>query len=111
MNNLKRLPSHGKIHLIIGMLKEKDHTGFLSKFINIIDHWHTLTLATPRGSKSIVLKEKLLKLGVTAPISEHTNIASAFAQAGTHLQSNDSIVVTGSFIAVGEAMQYLQCAK
>lgn len=111
MNNLKRLSGQGKIHLIIGMLKDKDHTGFLSKLINITDYWYTLTISTPRGIKNSVLKKKLLDLGVTVPISEHVSIADAFSQVETNFQLNDNIVVTGSFISVGEAMKYLQCVK
>lgn len=111
MNNLKRLPSQGKIHLIIGMLKEKDHAGFLSRLIDITDYWYTLTISTPRGSNSRVLKKKLLDLGVTVPISEHANISDAFSRVDAHFQLHDTIVVTGSFISVGKAIKYLQCIE
>jgi dihydrofolate synthase / folylpolyglutamate synthase len=107
VHNLKQFPNSGKTHIIIGMLKDKDQAGVLSELMEIADYWHTVTIANSRGSDSETLMEGLLDLGVTVPISESDTVAEAFLKLQDEAGMHDRIVVTGSFLTVGEAIKHL----
>jgi len=108
VHNLKEFPNSGKTHVIIGMLKDKDQTGVLSELVEIADYWHTVTTSCSRGSDSKTLRKELLELGVTAPISENDTVADAFLKLENKTGMHDRIVVTGSFLSVGDAMKHLE---
>jgi folylpolyglutamate synthase/dihydropteroate synthase len=90
------------------MLKDKDQTGVLSELIEIADYWHTVSISSSRGSDSGTLKKELLDLGVTVPISESDTVANAFLKLQNETGMHDRIVVTGSFLSVGDAIKYLE---
>ena len=108
VHNLKQFPNSGKTHVIIGMLKDKDQTGVLTELVEIADYWHTVTISSSRGSDSKTLKKELLELGVTAPISENDTVEGAFLKLENKAGMHDRIVVTGSFLSVGDAMKHLE---
>lgn len=107
--NLQQLPNDGYTHIIIGMLKDKDQRGVLSELCGIANYWHTVNLPTSRGSDGLVLKQLLLELGTTAPISESDTIADALVKLQHKAGVNDRVVITGSFISVSEAIRYFGC--
>lgn len=106
--NLQLLPNGGDIHIVIGMLQDKDQKGVLDALMKVADCWHTVTIATQRGSSSMMLKEKLLELETKALISRYETVADALFYLEDKVNKHDHIVVTGSFLSVGAAMQYLQ---
>ena len=108
VHNLKQFPSSGKTHIIIGMLKDKDRNSVLGELIEIADYWHTVTISNPRGSDSETIKNELLELGANVPISENDTVADAFHKIEAETGIHDRIVVTGSFLTVGEAMKHLK---
>lgn len=107
VHNLKQFPNSGKTHIIIGMLKDKDRKSVLGELIEIADYWHTVTISNPRGSDSETIKNELLELGVNVPISENDTVADAFLKLQDETGIHDRIVVTGSFLTVGDAMKHL----
>lgn len=107
VHNLTQFPNSGKTHVIIGMLKDKDQMGVMSELIEITDYWHVVTTSSSRGSDSKTLKKELLELGVTVPITENDTVTDAFIRLEDKAGMHDRIVVTGSFLSVGDAMKYL----
>jgi len=107
VHNLKQFPNSGKTHIIIGMLKDKDRISVLGELIEIADYWHTVTISNPRGSDSETIKNELLELGVNVPISENDTVADAFHKLKDEIGIHDRIVVTGSFLTVGDAIKHL----
>lgn len=107
VHNLKQFPSSGKTHIIIGMLKDKDKKSVLKELIEIADYWHAVTISTSRGDNSETLRKELLELGVSVPISVSETVADAFLKIQNETGMHDRIVVTGSFLTVGEAIRYL----
>jgi len=107
VHNLKQFPNSGKTHIIIGMLKDKDRKSILGELIEITDYWHTVTISNPRGTDSETIKNELLDLGVTVPITESDTVANAFLKLQNETGMHDRIVVTGSFLSVGDAIKYL----
>jgi dihydrofolate synthase/folylpolyglutamate synthase len=108
VHNLKQFPNSGKTHIIIGMLKDKDRNSILGELIEIADYWHTVTISNPRGTDSETIKNELLDLGVTVPISESDTVANTFLKLQQETGMHDRIVVTGSFLSVGDAIKYLE---
>jgi len=108
VHNLKQFPNSGKTHIIIGMLKDKDRISVLKELLEIADFWHTVSISSSRGSDSATLKRELLELGVTVPISENDTVASAFLKLQNETGVHDRIVVTGSFLSVGDAIKHLE---
>lgn len=108
VSNLEQFQYDGKIHVIIGMLKDKDQKGVMSKLSKIANYWYTVTIPGPRGSSSVALRKELLKSGVTAPIIENDTVADAFSSLQDKIGTNDCTLVMGSFITVGSAIRYLQ---
>ncbi len=108
VHNLQQFPNSGKTHVIIGMLKDKDKKAVLKELMEIADYWHAVTIATTRGDSSETLRSELLELGVTTPISVSETVADAFLKIQNETGMHDRIVVTGSFLTVGEAIRYLK---
>jgi len=107
VHNLKQLPNSGKTYIIIGMLKDKDRNSVLGELMEIADYWHTVTISNPRGTDSETIKNELLELGVNVPISENDTVADAFLKLKDEIGMHDRIVVTGSFLTVGDAIKHL----
>jgi len=107
VHNLKQFPNSGKTHIIIGMLKDKDRTSVLGELMEIADYWHTVTISNPRGSDSETIRSELLELGVSVPISMNDTVADVFLKIQDEMGIHDRIVVTGSFLTVGDAIKYL----
>jgi dihydrofolate synthase/folylpolyglutamate synthase len=108
VHNLKQFPNSGKTHIIIGMLKDKDRISVLKELLETANSWHTVSISGTRGSDSATLKRELLELGVTVPISENDTVASAFLKLQNETGVHDRIVVTGSFLSVGDAIKHLE---
>jgi len=107
VHNLKQLPNSGKTHIIIGMLKDKDRISVLGELMEIADYWHTVTISNPRGSDSETIRNELLELGVSVPISMNDTVADVFLKIQDEMGIHDRIVVTGSFLTVGDAIKHL----
>ena len=108
VGNLRSLPIKGKTHMIIGMLKDKNHQAVLGEFIKVVDNWHLVTLENPRGSGFGMLEEQLKLLGVTENISTYATVAEALETVRDRVSPQDRIVVTGSFLTVGAAITFLK---
>jgi dihydrofolate synthase / folylpolyglutamate synthase len=86
-------------HIILGMMANKDHNGYISHFKNI----KTLTtIDIPNQSNAIkgyLLKEKLKDF---PNIQTKNSIEEAISS--IHLQENDIILITGSLYLAGEVL-------
>ncbi len=105
--NLKRLPCSGRTHMVIGMLKDKNHQAVLETLHGCVDAWYVVDLPDERAVPGARLVELLAQAGyqgrVTAARDVHTGLEAARLAAAT----GDRIVVTGSFVTVGPALQML----
>lgn len=99
---LRRLaPHYRQIHLLVGMLKDKDIAGALLPFAGQGYHWHLTSLPGPRGACAQQLQTLL-------PTSESCflldDVADGYNLLLTQLQSHDLLVVFGSFITVSAVL-------
>ena len=104
--NLCLIPCVGKTHILIGMLKDKDHRGVLKPLHAVADSWNIVSLAGQRGTPAPALMAELKSLGVSQPVHAFAAVKPALARLGRAARPGDRIVITGSFITVGEALRH-----
>lgn len=97
----------GKTHMVIGMLDDKDHRGVLEALSLVVDYWYVVSLTSDRGTDGRVLVEILEKSGSANIAGIFDSVDSALESAGNRARMGDRIVVTGSFLTVGAAIQKL----
>ncbi|MGQ0653846.1 MAG: bifunctional tetrahydrofolate synthase/dihydrofolate synthase [Betaproteobacteria bacterium] len=92
---------------VCGMLRDKDVAGVLREMAPRVTQWHLATLSGPRGATANELESFLTNQKATQHASPAAAMESALRQAG----ENDKIVVFGSFLTVGEVIEWLNNKK
>lgn len=92
---------------VMGMLKDKDVEGVLQVLQGSFDIFYTASLHVPRGESAERLVTALQSLGCSHVLSFDT-VEQALHQALQDAQSEDVLVVVGSFVTVAEAQKALQ---
>ncbi len=105
--NLKEIPCVGQTHLLVGMLKDKDHPEVLKVLSEVADSWSIVTLSQERGCDAKTLLSDLDVLGIKDNVSEFKNVEEALEMLNQSSKPGDRIVITGSFLTVGAALRHL----
>lgn len=92
-----------KVHMVLGMLHDKDIKSTIEALTPVVNAWYPASLSGPRAASS---QELVRYLPPTQ--SEYSRPVDAFEAALTKAQSNDVIVVAGSFHTVGEVLEHWQ---
>ena len=92
---------------VCGMLRDKDIGAVLRTLAPRITRWHFASLPGARGAAAADLQAKLP--GATA--QNFASPGAAFAAALERAGEGDKIVVFGSFVTVGEVMEWLKNNK
>ena len=107
VNNLKMIPCYGKTHIILGMLKDKDHRLVIRELKEVASSWHFVSISHNRGIEAKILSSELRILGEEENIFEYTSVKEAIDKIRKVSMPDDRIVITGSFYTVGAAIKYL----
>jgi dihydrofolate synthase/folylpolyglutamate synthase len=91
-------------YAVCGMLRDKDIAGVLRELSPRITQWHLASLSGPRAALAEELAAHLGKSSVRKFASPSAALEAALGAAS----ENDKIVVFGSFLTVGEAIQWLK---
>ncbi|EJL6849587.1 bifunctional tetrahydrofolate synthase/dihydrofolate synthase [Vibrio cholerae] len=91
------------IHLVFGMLHDKDIASTVAELSPAVTHWYPASLSGPRAATAAQLCQYL-----PADITQYANPVSAFEAALTQAEAQDVIVVAGSFHTVGEVLEHWQ---
>ncbi len=105
--NLNRLNCAGDTHVVIGMLSDKDHTAVFAELDDIASSWRIVELDSPRATETSILLEELEKLENKKPVSTFSTMSAALDDVLTKVKKTDRIVITGSFLTVGAAINEL----
>lgn len=97
--------SFKQYHIIVGMLKDKNIEATINVLSAIEANWYCVDLPEPRGEKAQRLKTAVQKSEQRA--NTFDSVSLALKQALAQCQSNDVIVVVGSFILAANFMQAL----
>jgi dihydrofolate synthase / folylpolyglutamate synthase len=91
---------------VCGMLRDKDIGGVLRALAPRITRWHLASLGGARGASADELAQH-----VHADARCFASPAEAFAAALSSAGENDKIIVFGSFLTVGEVLEWLKNNK
>jgi dihydrofolate synthase/folylpolyglutamate synthase len=92
---------------VCGMLRDKDIAGVLRALGKQVTAWHYCSLPGPRAASAADLRAAGTAAGISVTSSSFGSPAAGLAAALERAGENDKIVVFGSFLTVGEAMQWL----
>lgn len=99
---LRRLaPNYRQVHLLVGMLKDKDIAGALLPFTGQGYQWHLAGLPGPRGADAQQLQQLLPATESSGLLSD---VAAGYNSLLTQLQPHDLLVVFGSFVTVSAVL-------
>ena len=103
---LRELPRNGgKVRAVVGMLHDKDIAGTLACLAPEIDQWYCAPLEGPRGASVEELAVHLTQA------HQFTDVVSAWQQAMQDADSQDIVIVCGSFHTVAHVMAALDAGK
>lgn len=110
-----RLDIVGRTYAVCGMLADKQIAEALSQLEPIVDEWYFANIANSRAASAADIDNLLRKhlfestgSAATADLSRplichhFQNVKTAYGAAKDKLQSNDCLIVFGSFFAVGD---------
>lgn len=106
----------GNVHLVLAMMADKDQFGFYRTLESQVDFWYIAQVDMARCLPAEALLDRLVPAGESEPASPvqsaafsgpHNTVRDAWLAACAKATRGDTIVVTGSFFTVSEAMQLL----
>lgn len=98
---------NGTIHLVLGMLADKDRERVIQALAPVVNEWHLVSLKGPRATDAESLNRILIKALGNQDARLHHNVASAFSYLIDQVDSSDLVLVCGSFLTVAEALEWL----
>lgn len=103
VEQLKQRYPQQTIHLVLGMLHDKDIASTVMELNPVVTHWYPASLSGPRAATAEQLCQYL-------PVGniQYANPVAAFEAALTQASAQDVIVVAGSFHTVGEVLEHWQ---
>lgn len=106
VENLRKMSCVGKTHILVGMLKDKDHLEVFKVLKEVADSWNLVSLSQERGCDAKTLLSNLEILGIKDNVSEFVSVEKALDELQESSVSGDRIIVTGSFLTVGAALRH-----
>jgi len=107
VQNLQKFPICGKTHILIGMLKDKDRRSVFTELAEIADVWHVVPFDDPRSADCKTIIDEIISMKLSDEVMSYDSVAQAMDYIRNIVGPQDRIVVTGSFLTVGEAISYL----
>ena len=94
-------PCAGSTWLVLGMLEDKDVSGFVTALAGQVDTWCLASITDARG---LTAAQLAARAGIEGEPRLFDNVADAVEHAQAHAVPGDRIVVTGSFLCVASAL-------
>ncbi|WP_246028827.1 bifunctional tetrahydrofolate synthase/dihydrofolate synthase [Litorilituus sediminis] len=102
---LKEQGRYVNVHAVIAMLVDKDIESSLNALKSEVEHWYIGQLSVPRASTAEQAASSLRASGDA--VNCFDNVTEAFKIANENANSNDLILVCGSFFTVAEIRELL----
>jgi dihydrofolate synthase / folylpolyglutamate synthase len=100
------MPHQGRTLAVAGILRDKDAAGIAREMQGCVDRWILCALPGPRGMSAGELAAALGEAAQGAALE--ADVASACERALREASPEDRIVVFGSFLTVGPALEWLR---
>ncbi|MCB2264068.1 MAG: bifunctional tetrahydrofolate synthase/dihydrofolate synthase [Candidatus Thiosymbion ectosymbiont of Robbea hypermnestra] len=104
--NLSAFRCPGRVHGVLGILKDKDPQAIAGPLVGQIDAWYLGSGADPRSLPATDLHAALRELAADRERHECQDIATALRTAAERARTGDCILAFGSFTTVAAALQY-----
>jgi len=95
---------------IFGVLADKDLQGMLAALREQVDEWIAVSLPGPRALPAETIAQRLRATGLTV-LGSCADVASACELAESYVKSNERVLVFGSFLSVGPALEWLNVSQ
>lgn len=105
--SLSGLSVAGNITAIIGMQADKDVQGITAPLCELVDSWIAITVEGLRGEPAVTLARDIASQ-CNKPCLIAADLPQAMQVANSSARQEDLILVSGSFFAVGPALEWLQ---
>lgn len=105
--SLQELSHAGPISAVVGMLGGKDVQGVVEPLSELVDSWIAVPVEGARAEPAAVLAQKIANCSLK-PCRIATSMPEALDFTERRAASDELTLVTGSFYAVGPALQWLQ---
>ena len=104
----KRLAAKGQqVHMVLGMLGDKDFASVIEILRPQVSYWYLADLDVPRGQKAEMLASHLTDEAAAGCCRSFLSVADALDAAQVHLSQNNCLLVAGSFFTVSDALNHL----
>ncbi len=105
--SLQELSHAGPITAVVGMLAAKDVRGIVEPLSELVDSWIAVPVEGARAEPAAVLAQKIANFSLK-PCRIATSMPEALNFTERRAAPDELTLVTGSFYAVGPALQWLQ---
>jgi dihydrofolate synthase/folylpolyglutamate synthase len=105
--SLRRLPFAGRTFVVFAAMRDKDLAGVVEPLLAAADGWFVAQASADRGATGAELGTLLESLGA-ARVVVADDVAAACAAARATAAAGDRVLVYGSFLTVGAALEALR---
>ncbi len=104
----------GRVHAVFGALSDKDIAAAIAQLLPVVDAWHLASIGGERGQSATELKQLLMsdlcphEATALAKAETYSEIKQAYEGALLETNSNDIVLIFGSFHVVGDIIAHLQ---
>jgi dihydrofolate synthase/folylpolyglutamate synthase len=105
--SLRRRPAAARTWVVFAAMRDKDLAGVVQPFVTVADGWFVAQASADRGATGAELDTLLGSLGATRVVVAD-DIGNACAAARAAAMPGDRVVVFGSFLTVGAAIEALR---
>jgi dihydrofolate synthase/folylpolyglutamate synthase len=105
---LDRLDWPGKVYALFGLLKDKDTAAIVQLLHSTISEWYLVDLPGVRGQSSEQLAKVVQAYGGAVPVHTYRDFQTAYQAVQSHANAEDLMLVFGSFLIVGDALDLIE---
>jgi dihydrofolate synthase/folylpolyglutamate synthase len=104
---LREMEVEGGMTCIIGVLNDKDIPGLLDPLLPLVDNWVAVSAGGPRAVPAEELGRVVANIA-DKPCLLADSVSNACAAVSNDQFDSNAVLVTGSFMTIGPALQWLQ---
>jgi dihydrofolate synthase/folylpolyglutamate synthase len=107
---LDHLDWPGNVYALFGLLKDKDTNTIVESLHSAISGWYLVDLPGERGQSAEQLAQVVRRYADTLPVYCYHDFYSAFETLQSRVNADDLILIFGSFLVVGDALDFVDSA-
>ncbi|ODB89113.1 hypothetical protein A3193_10010 [Candidatus Thiodiazotropha endoloripes] len=104
---LDRLDWPAEVYALFGLLKDKDTEAIVECLHSAISGWYLVDLPGARGQSAEQLARVVRQRGEKVPVHCYSDFSSAYESIQGTAKGEDLIVIFGSFLVVGDALDVI----